>query len=239
MSHDFDSIDDVVVSSAGVTLGNAISIAAWIDADNSGEGNYGIICTQGAGGAGRFALTFDGTNNGSIAFSAEFNSPTASLWSGMSPGYTTNLPGWKCVILTYTHAISQYPTLYTYVPLWQSFSKLTHGAGLTVYSAPGSGVPNADGGVVRIGNNDVLSRTFNGRIAEVAIWTRILTEAEAQAIVRLGALVAPDYMPVYAPLSANAPGQNLGYYGVAFSVSGAGGYDYTSDPPVRPGGRMG
>lgn len=228
MSLDFDGVDDELNSSATQTLGTAISVACWFEADTEGENNQGVLFAHDPTGP-RFGLRWNAGLARKLLFRSDWTSD--GLWE-MTTGFAA-LAGLKWVMATYDGASTvNDPILYTLVD--STFSILTVGSGLTETAAP-SGSLAADTKTVSFGSAAGVNVTFDGRVGECALWKRILTAAEASAVAFLGVNAVPDHFD-YLPLDGGSL-QNLGSSGQAFATVGTPAVG--ANPPIRPAGRRG
>lgn len=167
---DFDGIDDVVVVTDATAIQNVFdtggAVSFWINPDTDGEGDLGIIATKGwiiqvYGQVGaamgiQFTQLFSGTNG--IWTTAVTTIPT---------GVMTH------VLISYDNdAVGNNPIIYI------------GGTSVTVTrtSTP-VGVRTTDvGTALRFGNNAATTNTFDGRIDEMRMYSRLLSAGEATTL---------------------------------------------------------
>ena len=228
MSYDFDGVDDYIVAVSGATLGPTISASAWFNADTMGEINGGTIIGHSTGvELERWKIHFNQIGTNKLSLAAKFGT-TWGAWD-MTTGFAT-LPGWKWVMATWTVGLANTPTLYVFDGGW--IQTMTVGNGKLTVSAAPSGTDPIDGGNIDLGSNYGQIQAFDGRIGEVGVWTRILTEAEALAVWTYGVRAITNGRYLYQPLHGDArdySGNNR--HG---TISGA--VNHPSSPPIYPMG---
>ena len=232
MSLSFDGVDDIVNSAADQTLGTLVTLHAWAKPTTYGENNTAWLVAHDAGGASegvvRVLLRLD--NSSSVQTFGGSVSRTAAphgLWRAPTNLLAGLLGTWHAFAMTMDLvAIANVPKFYLDgQPV----------ATTTVTQPTGaSGAIRPDVQPIRIGNANALSRTMDGLIGDVAVWTRILSDAEIAAVWALGVMAVPDPL-IYLPLDSGRT-QSLGASGVGFTVTGA---LADENPPCRPAGRRG
>jgi hypothetical protein len=230
MSYNFDGVDDYLLSSPNQIVGTQYSIAAWFDADSKGEGGAGYCVTNGPLTAERFVIFWYSGGTNQLMFTCRWTSANG-FWYTTTP--FSSIPGWKWIMVTYdAGATTNDPMMY----LWNgsTFSTLTVGSGLTEHTTPAGSLP-ADSQTVRIGHDSSGAYTWDGRIAEVAFWKRLLSANEAHAVFTLGVNAIPDHY-YYVPLDGGV--QNLGSTSSVtnFAATGA---TPAENAPTRAAGRRG
>jgi hypothetical protein len=220
----FNNVNDVVASDATLTLGETLSVFAWINPTSAGEGGGGYIMSQRDGATPRLSLGISGTNRLTLRID---RTSTPAIWTTADD--TLVLSTWQhagFVITTFTTDAND-PTFY-----------INGAVSALSTDTNGSGTELSDNATVRIGNNSVLTRTFDGLIGEAAIWTRVLTAAEAAAVYMLGVLAVPDGLFLYWPMdnTGTAHATDLSGNGRGGTVTGAA---VGANPPTRPAGRKG
>ena len=163
------------------------SIFFMFNIDSDGEGNAGRVCEK--------VWDIRAQDESSSLVRLQFTVP----WSGTNGVWQTavNIPINTTVmgVLTYdAGAVGNNPTIH----LWNgsSFSTLTVGAGLTESTGPPSGARTTDvGSVFVMGNNTGQSATLDGHLDEIALYTDIVTAAEAKSLIAR-ALNAPRHIDV-------------------------------------------
>lgn len=244
MSLLFDGVNDEVVSQTdGVgagefTFGNDISVVAWINPTGAGENNFGFIACHGLTTTPRWAF---GLNNTSGRLRLLMNGTTDANFISANDGWTTSLWTHAGVVFSiddiFAGSGDTEPTFYR--------NGAALGA-LTTSTAP-TGSADADDANLRIGNDSTGARTFDGLIAEVAVFMRRLTANEFAAAYVLGPLaLGPEW---YSPLDIFTSGTNrTPNYGRGrhvihdgdLNVDGiATGAVLAQAPPFRVGGRRG
>jgi hypothetical protein len=225
VSNDYNGTTSVLTSDATQTWGSLITIAAWFDADTHGSSNAGRLYTQGA--TNRTSMRWNGGANKKLDLAS--GRATADGHWEMTTGFGT-LAGWKWVAVTYDDGnVANDPIMYT----WDgtTFSTLTVGSGLTEAITP-NGAVDTDNQTVTIGGG--ASLFWDGRIAEFAMWKRLLSANEVAGVFANGVNVCPDHF-VYLPQDGGVV-QNLGSSGTTFTASNL---SAAENPPTRPAGRKG
>ena len=176
----FDATDDAtnILSAAtwdaliGNDIGNGstqkMTFAAWVYPEGPGENNYGRILDF---GAQDIALFTNPTMK--IVFSAKWSAGSVYATS------TVSLPidEWSHIVVTYdANDISNDPVLYL-----NGLKTPTTRTGAT--SGTYSGVTTED---CFIGNRSDGARTWDGSLADIAVWNEALTEGAIRAIYHVG-----------------------------------------------------
>ncbi|PKN79361.1 MAG: hypothetical protein CVU47_10715 [Chloroflexi bacterium HGW-Chloroflexi-9] len=142
-----------VTSDGEGSVGRVLDKAAWyLDVQDESGGNVRL----------NFRVGFSGTEG---IWQTAVNVPLATVIAG---------------VLTYNaDDVANNPTLY----LWTgtTWATLTVGAGLTETSTPVGTRTTDVGSALEIGNNAAASATFDGVLDEVAVFTSVLTSAQAAA----------------------------------------------------------
>lgn len=173
MARDFDGIDDkaqYATEGSQFTIG-AITISLWINPDNfTSGGNAARIVHKGPNARGYFEIVCDGTTTPDrVGFGRDyvttdlvrvFAVPALKVWTNLV--FTHNNGNLASGIFGYFNGVSQSPT------------------GI---DSNGTGGRTADTNVMAIGGRTFdTARAFNGRIAEVGIWNRVLKKEEITAL---------------------------------------------------------
>jgi hypothetical protein len=172
MARDFNgSTDRLDWSSRGDLTGHALTKSAWIYLDTlPGSGLSEYIMTIHRSGDTSFGTVFGPYGNaGAIDF---FRNGT-SLLDHLSNSSQISTGAWTHVLVTHDGVISTASTVHTYVNgVEVSYSSSANGA--SEYAPTGSW---SLGGRIYDDN-----RNIDGRLAEVAVWDRILSAAEIGAL---------------------------------------------------------
>jgi len=164
---------------------------AFVFPVGSGESTFGGII---------FGKTTSASNNGGHRFSIGDNAGSPQLITGFNTTGTGGTPSkvslansvvynkWNCVAATWDGAVNASGiVVYSGVngaPLSDAGSSATLG---------GSGVgASSTGSILHIGNREATDRTFNGYIAYVARWSRVLYYSELIRVQQLGPLSIPQ-----------------------------------------------
>lgn len=182
MSVDFTAASNRQVASGNVTTGAAYSYGAWIRPVTSG-GNNGMIVAQGTASNLRMFRFSTATQ---LVFVAQ-RATTNGQWQ-MTTGFAT-LNRWRWVGVTYdAGSTANHPIMYILEQgVW---SVLTNGAGLTRISTP-AGAALGDGTPVRLGNQVSLTMQWDGWLAHLCVYARVLAEAEMRLVAERGARRLP------------------------------------------------
>ena len=210
----FDSIDDIVVCQSGADVNNiaTVSISLWFRPDSFGEISFGRVFDKNAS-VKAWYLASGGNYVGSMGWVHGF-STTLGEWRGPSGMISSGV--WTHMVVTYDNgATTNDPILY----------KNGVSQAITEISTP-VGTASADAaGTMMIGNRAAGDRTFDGGIAEVAVWNAILTSAQVQDLTNGASplAVASTSLVRYYPLwGKNSEEPNLPQHsGRIGSISGA------------------
>ena len=171
---DFDGVNDYVDLGTPAALNDlpAVTVAAWINPTTSGGNSAGRIFAKGNGTnptAGFRLCLFNQTAPNQLTFAADYST------TDMSRVSTAAIPfnQWTHVAATWTGTSAA-----SGVTLYINGSPVTYSA-----SNDGQGVRNSDVGTsVRIGNNQVADRGFDGAIDAVRVYNYALSASEVAAL---------------------------------------------------------
>lgn len=189
MSVDFNGGTNRVVTSGNLTTGALASFGAWIYPLGLGGGNSGCIWAHGVSGSMRSVLGWTGTaGENKLRYRCQ-RATTGGTWD-----MTTAFPAintWRWVGVTYdAGSTGNHPILYVLDSESRAWSVLTNGAGLTRTSTPSGAMPS-DNVAVRFGNISALSQQWNGFLAHLFSYSRILTDSEMRLVAYRGARRLP------------------------------------------------
>lgn len=228
----FDGSNDQVTASP-FGIPGTVSVMQYLLPLTQGEGNVGTAWKVEGGFLGRW----NGTAL-SKKWQLRSDRSTDGVWD-MTTGFAT-LSLWHGLLATYDTALTTNdPILYTYELETSTFSVLTVGAGLTEVTAPSGSV--SEPSTQRFGAAGIFGDdAYDGTIAQVAMWSRILDADEAQLALMRSPLAVPNGLEVYWPMDGIIGGTVRDYSGKGRngSVSGA---VLGSAPPfssVRPGAAL-
>lgn len=208
----FDGADGLVETPSTVALGTPITLFAWIKPASVGETSLGTIFQHGPDATYRSKLGL--MTGDKLRFASRWVT-TAGIWE--APGIT--LGAWQSVAASYNHgATANDPKLYVN-GLPQSVTETATPAG----AAPG------DTQILRAGNSVARDHTFDGALAELAVWSKLLTDDELLAVHLLGPLVIPTSLAVYWTLGS-AIARDYSGNGRHGTISG--GALEADDPPI-------
>jgi Concanavalin A-like lectin/glucanases superfamily len=173
----FDGANDSVTinSSAVYTLGadgSAITVSAWINPASLGEGSLGDIFTFGRSGSTHGTIEFSLEATSTLRYTIAYTS-TSLLREAANSSIT--LGSWQHVALTHDGSQTAANSHIYINGAEVSYKTTTDGVGTR---------GAADGG--RAGNNSAAGQTFDGDIAEFAIFSEQLSAADVAAIYNLG-----------------------------------------------------
>ena len=202
---DFDGVDDVASFSSPAMIQTTIS--AWIRADGNGDSFTPRVTEM---PAYNVRLKRDAGNGHSLAFESE-RSIVADEWRTDLGTFTDAV--WHHVAVVFDgSSLANEPQIYINGTN-QNLTKVSNGSGSQV-SNTGTGY---------IGNRATLDRSFDGRIDEVRIYNRPLTEAEIQ-------LLAYTSISNLAPLVNAGPDRIAGTSSLV-SLAGSASDDGKPNPP--------
>jgi hypothetical protein len=157
-----------------------ITISLWFDADSLGEGSLSKFISRN----GSYELRFSNSSS-RFYFDAERWNSSDGKWR-FETGSSV-LGGWHHLEVTYDYGDSNnVPYLY-----YDGLRVVD----LDEYVSPAGSLADASGPLV-IGNNSGQSRTFDGRLAEIRIFNRILNADEVLALATLPRMIPhPRHRP--------------------------------------------
>ena len=185
-SYDFDGADTKIDAGSGATLDDVttLTFAAWVKADGLGELSAGMIASK-----NRWRLYIQATEE--IAFFADRTS-TNGVWSSGSNALTHDT--WHFVVVTYDNtSVSNDPVFYV------------DGQSITVNedtTPVGTATSDASNSLI-LGNLTGQNQTWDGHLANVMVFDRILAAEEVQRL-----YVAASESPTFQDVTAI--GQILG-----------------------------
>ena len=181
----------------------ASSISVWVYPTGDGGGNFGRIISKGTGGTGGDVFFIMGSGN---ALNFRVNGGTQLVRASSTLVVTRN--DWNHVLCTWDGSTTA-SNVHIYVARalnnWIStevlYNTTTNGATPT----------NNANNIIRIGNNQTGSRTFDGKINELAVWTSVLSTQERlllgiSKIKRIPLQVSPSTLVAYWPLDESPDG---------------------------------
>ena len=155
-----------------------MTLAAWIYKAGDGGNNYGRIFHFGTGSSGAGPMLYTDAND-RVQFDAPFSS-TGGTWRTTNAGVITDpagTPKWHHVVLTYdASSVNNDPEIYVD---GQKLAVTETSTPVGNYNGISAGSDSSD---CYIGNRSDGTRTFEGNMADAAVWNRILEPEEIQAI---------------------------------------------------------
>ncbi|KKM77581.1 hypothetical protein LCGC14_1368540, partial [marine sediment metagenome] len=177
-----------------LAVGAAFSLHAWINADTVGEGSTGRIASKRPGGGGGGWLLFTDAT-ASLGFQTIDNGAAVEA-NQRGSNNECPLNAWHSVVVTYDDNGDRKGHIYV------DGSEIAYDTD----TAAGVGQNNSDSsGDLTIGQAAGLdTRTFDGEICEVGIWTRVITAAEIAALASgFAPLFFANGIVLYTPLVRN------------------------------------
>lgn len=170
-SRDFDGVDDVVNLGSPSVLDNVntATVLAWINADSMGENSAGTVLHC-AGGAYPFRqwIMLEATNTAKVEVTTDATHAVSKA-SAETIAFST----WLFLATTYDNAGDRKMRLYKGTPT-AMIAELTY-----VTQTAGTGTIDSDAAVNKcIGNRVDLDTTFDGKIAHVLWFNRVLSVNE-------------------------------------------------------------
>ena len=165
---DFDGTDDIVTVTDAAAVQNIFDggggLSVWINADNDGEGDLGRVIEKNA--VWNLRTASQAGTNVELVFEYVF-SGTNGVWST-----AVNIPidTWTHIIISYNNdSVNNDPVIYI------------NGASVTVTedTAPVGTRTTDIGANLLMGNNAATTRTFDGEIDEVRLYSASLSAGEA------------------------------------------------------------
>ena len=211
MARNFDESDDYIeiTSDSSVNGLSQYSIAMWATRESGGEGGYGCMAYKGTTSSPNRYWRWENDNEGAgwgLAFIVE--------WSSSQGAWSIDYPdtAYHNYVITYDSGdTGNDPIIYK------------DGTSVTVTDRlTPSGTLATDNTELNIGSNTARAQTWDGSIAEFAIWNRILTAAEAKGIgAGFSPLFYPNGLVLYTPLIGRSSPEIELIKGTGGTVNGA------------------
>jgi len=175
----FDGVNDYVDcgNDESLDITDAVTIAAWVNPANSGQGGYGRIVDKLDSSADRNGYDFT-VKSGTPQLRVKFHTGDAGIVLE-STDDSVNKNEWTHVAVTYDKDAGS-NNLKIYI------NGLQDNQGADTDAIPTSSVN------LRIGNSQSWARAFDGIIDEVRIYNRALTESEIRALYEQGGDTTPS-----------------------------------------------
>jgi len=149
-----------------------MSFSAWIRPASLGEGSRGTILDFGANDI-LFRVETNGSGGYRIMYSTKWNGGDFVHWTATSMNGVFNQ--WAHVVVSYDATSTSNNAVLYYNGVAQTVAETG-----TAPAVAWDGIDGTVGGT--IGNNSGGSGTFDGRLADVAIWNSILSATEVEAL---------------------------------------------------------
>lgn len=172
-SKDYDGADDITNFGNRTILTNigAQTRTAWIYPRSRGEGNLGVITRIGTSGAVFNRWSFDSGTTNALIFTWACGSATFGI--RVTSANTITLNRWSFVAMTWDGSITA-SNVHIYINgVEPSYATTTSGI---------SSVLSDSGSDLTVGNNHGATQSFDGNIAYVNIYNKILTTDEMKDI---------------------------------------------------------
>lgn len=229
----FDASNDILgTAQTSLTGPLPLTISAWIFVAGEHETEGVILYRRTASNTGGWRFSCVGTNasytasgTNTLLFQVAYPSPL--LLKTSSP-QAVPLNVWTHVAVTWSASTSTNSiTLYTNAVATGSY-QLQNGGG--TYGSDANLAFN-------IGNRAATDWTFNGKIAEVAVWTNVLTVAElsvlaSSRLARKPLMVRPTNLIAYWPLDGGADGTAVTAANCIYDLSGKGNHASPTNSPT-------
>lgn len=220
-SRDFDATDDVITVTDYAAMQNIFSgggtICCWCNPATVGEGSNGRIAQKGTGTTPNPGWIFYTASGNKWGFGYRFNVSTGVWVSTNSISFDT----WTYYTVTYDNSsTTNDPSMYL------------NGVSETVIEsiAPGN-TPTSDAGVnLFIGNDSSGARTFDGMLAYLQMFDRVLTVPEIQETMRKPGSIRNGLVGFWPLTDSGTTMRNLNNVGGTGAVTGAA--EVSIGPPI-------
>ena len=177
MAYDFNGTTDLI-SFAASGLTNDLSsytVSAWVQRDGNGGTTSGRIFDKGISLKLLLVGHTGSTNVGGVQSTISYGSGTANVRGSASGGIPVDST-WRHVCVTWSGGGNA-----------SSIAIYINGAAATPYQSDGNGTGSATsdaGTAIVIGNRSGADRGFDGKIAEFALFSGVLTVGEIQSLAK-------------------------------------------------------
>lgn len=209
MARDFDGTDDRIDwANVFTTSGQALTIACWLYPDSLNQANQQYIFNGSVGGGA--GTVFDIQDNSSDAGGLRFvriTDATAKFRNSSTGTLTTGT--WQHVLVTDDGSLTG-----TNTRMYRDGTEVAYGG-----NGNGSGTESTANGLWNVGGRSADNvRNLNGRLAEMAVWNRVLGADEITALGKgWSPLFFPNGLRFYTPLWGNTTESN--YLGAASTTT--------------------
>ena len=224
MSMDFDGVNDIINNGTGTSMDNLITMSycSWFFSDANPENNIGyILCRTSGSTLGEILSRQTGTGSAdrNIVFFSRYS--TFGGWNSPA-GSILNLK-WYFVAVTYDGgSSSNNPTIYI------------NGNSVAVNESttPSGTYPNDSAYSTYIGNRPAdTARTFNGKIAHVQMFNRVISQGEVKQIMFFPGSIRNGLVGYWPLLGSASPETDLSGNKNNGTVTGA--IKGTTEPPIN------
>lgn len=167
--YDFDGSDDYVRTPA-IANPTLMSISVWFFADTLGDSNAGRILHTG------YSETLNTAGSGEKIDIQFYRAWSTAYGRWYYPGSSLSLSAWNHIVILYDGSSTSNDPVYYQNGIQKTPSESTAPSGSIVNTAE----------VWTIGDHKDLVRSFDGKIDQVAVWSRILSAAEVAALYNSG-----------------------------------------------------
>jgi len=176
----FDGVNDYVnLGSASILDGlglGSFTASAWMNPRTVGDTAGRIFDKRPAGGSGGWLMNMNNVESSSITGTIVTNTGASNATSrGVANSITFN--SWNHVVMTYSDTAAS-----RVIRLYVNGVEVTYSVQTASAATTGS---DADGNLL-VGDDSTLIRSFDGKIDDVRIYNRALTEAEIKRLYNMG-----------------------------------------------------
>ena len=225
MSRSFDAIDDVINCGSATILDDLgpLTIAAWINPLSAGEGNFGCVCMKGDhtdSSGSKYYMAFDGAvGQTRLLFWITKTSPGDQLQRTSNSNVATGV--WTFASTTWDGSND-----FNNIHIYYNLSEVTYLSGTNATS-----IPSDSSLSLGIGNDTGTGiQTFDGSIAYVQLWNRVLSVNEMAQAMRFPGSITKGLVGFWPLLGVSPEGD---YSGNKNSGTVTGALVGTTNPPIN------
>jgi len=218
MARNFNgSTDRIDYASAFDTTGQAITISLWAQFDQPTPGSSSYMFNSASSGGGPGLLLYVPAATNAIQFFR--NGSGSQLDKTTTTGLFTNT-GWYHILATHDGVMTTHSSVHIYI----NGTEPSYGGGTN-----GSSEVTSNSGFELGGRSSDDARNFDGRLAEIGVWNRVLAAGEIAA---LAARCAPSFFPRTLKFYPNLIQSPNGAWGIARTGT-LDGTTVVAHPPMR------